>query len=116
MSENKKNPNAEELLNGTPKYPDRAKEPSVNYPQAQGVYAGPEMPVAMTTYAGPNMMNNNFGFMFQNIGSVPQQEAQKKPEQNADLNGKVCGICGHINPEKAKFCGECGHIFGGKQG
>lgn len=128
MSENDKNESLEEIMKKTPKYPERALESSAMDPRAEGVYAGPSPipqpmgavyagPVAMMTYAGPQMMNNGMGFMsidqLMQISSNQQPSAQNDPQPDYS-DSKVCEMCGSVNSKGSKFCSECGHEL--KQG
>lgn len=130
MSEIKNDPQAEELLQNAEKYPERAADPSDEsdqtekaftdpeqtpppkrneYVAPQGlVYAGPTMPVAMVTYAGPGMMNSGMSFIFQSAPPMPVQ-----PQPAVDPDGIICEICGNTNPGNSKFCTECGHQLEG---
>ena len=106
MSENEKKAGMEEIMKDEPKYPERASDTPAN--PAAGVYAGPPpMPIAMTTYAGPNMMSNmNGAFMFggqkMNIGSV------QTPPQTVAPDSIFCERCGNPMPKNSRFCPECG--------
>ena len=116
MSEKEKN--AQELLNGSPKYPERAAERSGEQPSCEGVYAGPEQmpvfaqpvqPIAMVTYAGPQFMNN--GIPFQQLGAfapAPQQPVQPTAQQEASCDKVQCSGCGSFASKGSKFCAECG--------
>ncbi len=117
MSDNEKKTELGELMNQSPKYPERAAERTPA--QCEGVYAGPTQmprskpsviaagvftPSAMMTYAGPGMMNQMAG-AFVALNSIPAE----KTEQAPDPSHKPCRMCGFVNPGTAKFCSECGN-------
>ena len=114
MDENKKEMTPEEMMKNLAPYPKRAADPGRVRSPAEGIYAGPVMPVAMVTYAGPQMMNNGQGFqamfLVQPSGEMPRQESSEKPA------GGKCVMCGYDNPEGSRFCCECGNPLVGKAG
>ncbi len=104
MSENEKKPFSKGFADDDPKYPERAAEVPSDRPASAGVYAGPVMPAAMVTYAGPGFMNN--------FGPAPIQNVfQPRTPQSPGPDEKRCGVCGSINMKEAKFCMECGQKF-----
>ena len=117
MDENKRELTPEEIMKNAAPYPDRAADAETDLPPAEGVYAGPVMPVAMMTYAGPQMMNNGEGFQNMFPVQLPmdmfRQETQEKPESSEETVGGKCEMCGYNNPEGSRFCSECGYPLTG---
>lgn len=107
MNENEKKTNTDELLKNAPKYPERVQDLSAIQQQSidKNADAASQIPLAMATYAGPDMMNRG---MFFPVGYAPAM-----PQQPVVPDGIVCEICGYINKKGYKFCTECGHKLDG---
>ena len=124
MDKNDNNPSVKEIMQNAAKYPERASEDSSERNTAEGIYAGtppaPQPmgtvyagPVAMMTYAGPDMMNNGIGFMTSGFGMPAMQPTPKPaPKRPDDTDSVMCEMCGYFCSKGAKFCPECGHPLG----
>ncbi len=118
MSDNEKNLNVQDIMNDSPKYPERAAERRGEQPSCEGVYAGPEqMPVfaqpsnpsAMMTYAGPQFMNGGgMGFPMSAVPSPAPQAPVQPTAQQASPDKVQCSKCGSFIPKGSNFCSECG--------
>ena len=112
MSDREKNPDMEEMIKNSAKYPERASDDSNRSP-FEGVYAGPQMPVAMLTYAGPQFMNNNIGISQGSpfaLAPTMQQQLQFV-NKTVGPDKKICDKCGSTVAKESNFCPECGSKF-----
>lgn len=110
----KDNKTADEILKDAEKYPQRALENTDDTKtdkENNEQMLIPPQPIFMTTYAGPGFMNGR-GFMINEpvIEPMPKDDAQTT-DPLLIKDGKVCKMCGNVNPAEAKFCTECGSIF-----
>lgn len=117
MEKDHQKPDYDEWMDKEPTYPQRAAEHRASIPNCEGVYAGPVpcMPMAMVTYAGPDMINS-FPAAQPIFPVQPMNQAigaDTAPRTNEDdlSDRQVCAVCGASCVTGAKFCSECGSIL-----